>query len=591
MTIQQHASFDSTVAKLNATSKLVKAFEATNAKRAAKGLGMTLMAVSLAACGSDSDPVAIIEEIGAGDVTDVTDAAEVAPVVVDTLTTIEAQASTLLATIALSDIAVNAATIAAAADSEVMNFNNVTLATAIAPATVAAATTNFDATAAGLQNEIDPATATLGRDAPLRGLDASNGIGTYATTTFATLANMLLNDTAVTAAQITTLATADASLTAAFAFEAASDNSTVLAAQVAANGAALTTALQTTAAAAFAAIGTHTGTNNANTVLSGDNVAATAAEILAGEAALGAVIHNAILANNAVATTGYAAAFAALSAANQQIIIDAVTADMGTVLSLAAHNADANTGAITGFVLATDPEVLYTSAIAAVNGSGVVLAGPAQPSFAGTIMTITVGEIDTIVSAAEDQAIDAAMMAAYNSLLASIDAIAAADASSQIAAIEAGNVATLSLGADNIDINGLGASTGNDVFIFNEANGNLVIGSAATAAAPQNVLFGTGDDSVIILGEYTFVTITTAAQFAAIATTDLGEAGTTEIFVYQNATNGNTVLTVEDNAFDGSTTTGTAMTTLTLTDITWSGVDVTVIDGNTILSEVAAVIA
>ena len=182
-------------------------------------------------------------------------------------------------------------------------------------------------------------------------------------------------------------------------------------------------------------------------------------------------------------------------------------------------------------------------------------------------------------------------MAAYNSLLDSIDAITAADASSQIAAIEAAQTATVSLGADNIAIAGGAATTGNDVFIFNEANGNLTIGTAATAAAPQNVLFGTGDDSVIILGEYTFVTITTAAQFAAIATTDLGDASTTEIFVYQNATNGNTVLTVEDNSFDGSTTTNTAMTTLTMTDVTWSGVDVTVVDGNTILSEVAAVIA
>jgi hypothetical protein len=33
------------------------------------------------------------------------------------------------------------------------------------------------------------------------------------------------------------------------------------------------------------------------------------------------------------------------------------------------------------------------------------------------------------------------------------------------------------------------------------------------------------------------------------------------------------------------------MTTLTLTDITWTGVDVSVVEGNTILTEVAAVIA
>ena len=55
MTIQQHASFDSSAAELNATSKLVKAWESKNAKNAAKAGGISLMALSLAACGgSDS---------------------------------------------------------------------------------------------------------------------------------------------------------------------------------------------------------------------------------------------------------------------------------------------------------------------------------------------------------------------------------------------------------------------------------------------------------------------------------------------------------------------------------------------------------
>mgnify|MGYP000530401761 CR=1 FL=1 len=54
MTIQQHASFDSSVAELNATSKLVKAWESKNAKNAAKTGGVSLMALSLAACGGSS---------------------------------------------------------------------------------------------------------------------------------------------------------------------------------------------------------------------------------------------------------------------------------------------------------------------------------------------------------------------------------------------------------------------------------------------------------------------------------------------------------------------------------------------------------
>ena len=216
---------------------------------------------------------------------------------------------------------------------------------------------------------------------------------------------MLTNDTAVTAAQIATLAPADAALTAAFAFETASDSSAVLGAQVAANAAAALTAITTPAGAALAAIGTHTGTNAANTVLSGDNVVATATETLAGEAAFGAVIHAAILANNAVSTTGYAAAFAALAAVNQQIVLDAVTANMGSVAVVAATTVDANTGAITGFVAAIGPEVVMAAAVVAVNATapGVALFGtPAAPTAAGTRIIIAATELDTIVAAAED---------------------------------------------------------------------------------------------------------------------------------------------------------------------------------------------
>ena len=57
MTIQQHASFGAGTAELNATSKLMKAWEAKNAKHAARAGGLTLMAVSLAACGGSDDVV------------------------------------------------------------------------------------------------------------------------------------------------------------------------------------------------------------------------------------------------------------------------------------------------------------------------------------------------------------------------------------------------------------------------------------------------------------------------------------------------------------------------------------------------------
>ena len=63
MTIQQHASFDSSAAELNATSKLVKAWESKNAKNAAKAGGISMMALSLAACGgSDSTTTAVVAD-------------------------------------------------------------------------------------------------------------------------------------------------------------------------------------------------------------------------------------------------------------------------------------------------------------------------------------------------------------------------------------------------------------------------------------------------------------------------------------------------------------------------------------------------
>jgi len=60
MTIQQHASFDSSSAELNATSKLVKAWESKNAKNAAKAGGVSLMALSLAACGGSDETAAVV---------------------------------------------------------------------------------------------------------------------------------------------------------------------------------------------------------------------------------------------------------------------------------------------------------------------------------------------------------------------------------------------------------------------------------------------------------------------------------------------------------------------------------------------------
>ncbi len=59
MTIQNFASFEAETAETSATSKLVKAWEAKNAKRAVKASGLTLMALSLSACGGSDDAVVV----------------------------------------------------------------------------------------------------------------------------------------------------------------------------------------------------------------------------------------------------------------------------------------------------------------------------------------------------------------------------------------------------------------------------------------------------------------------------------------------------------------------------------------------------
>ncbi|MDC6454122.1 hypothetical protein PQY68_02565 [Planktomarina temperata] len=83
MTIQQHASFDSSAAELNATSKLVKAWESKNAKNAARAGGVSLMALSLAACGGSSDTVDITSDNAAAIVTALTTEAGVTYATVD----------------------------------------------------------------------------------------------------------------------------------------------------------------------------------------------------------------------------------------------------------------------------------------------------------------------------------------------------------------------------------------------------------------------------------------------------------------------------------------------------------------------------
>ena len=115
MTIQQHASFDSSAAELNATSKLVKAWESKNAKNAVKAGGISLMALSLAACGGSST-------------TAVVDVVDTTPVVDPAVTAAEAAQAAAEAAQAVAEAAQAAAEAELAAVNAPKSFTTTTAA-------------------------------------------------------------------------------------------------------------------------------------------------------------------------------------------------------------------------------------------------------------------------------------------------------------------------------------------------------------------------------------------------------------------------------------------------------------------------------
>ena len=361
---------------------------------------MTLMAVSLAACGS-SDPVAIIEEIGAVDDTDA--AADTADTTALAMTALQSQASTLLSTISASDAAVATASIAAGSSAAVMSASDLVLA----PATVALATAAFDTLAGIVAVQMDPTLAAAAADpATGDGLEASNAVGAYVNLA-STFATMLTAEQAVTQANITALTAAKAATAGAFAFEAASDANTVAVASVAlvdATNAALAaplpagtaaTAAQTAGMAGLNAVGAYLGGNSAAVLMDGDINPASAGEITAGQAAYGAVLHAAMLANDAAYATAYAATSAALQTADLDAMIAAVVVANTFVT-------DANTGLIT-----SDTDV-GASVLAMVGAAITTIPAASAVDFE---VALNVALTNATVAATSDQASDASIIA------------------------------------------------------------------------------------------------------------------------------------------------------------------------------------
>jgi hypothetical protein len=193
MTIQQHASFDSSAAELNATSKLVKAWESKNAKNAARAGGVSLMALSLAACGG-SDDVAV----------DIT--SDNAEILLAAVTAVDATATTV------AEVASNANAAGVTAGATAAN-DAIDQAIADAGITVAADATSAETIAAVAESD----NVSVADTAKTAALTAANGT-TYATVDAAFTAGSDTNNADAVAAALTDAggtahATVDAAIT------------------------------------------------------------------------------------------------------------------------------------------------------------------------------------------------------------------------------------------------------------------------------------------------------------------------------------------------------------------------------------------
>ena len=202
MTIQQHASFDSSAAELNATSKLVKAWESKNAKNAAKAGGISLMALSLAACGGSSDTGITQAQLDAEKAAATAAAAAQAAAEADATAAAAAQAA------AEADAAAAEAEAAAAAEAQAA-AEAAAAAAAVAQAAAEAAQAAAEAENAALTS---PVTVALTTDDDVPALSAGNDTVTGTSLTYEA-ADVIVDGSSTDADTLTVTATGDVSVT------------------------------------------------------------------------------------------------------------------------------------------------------------------------------------------------------------------------------------------------------------------------------------------------------------------------------------------------------------------------------------------
>jgi len=183
---------------MNATSKLVKAWESKNAKNAARAGGVSLMALSLAACGGSDDVAVDLTPFAQSDIDTAVAAANTAAAT--------AQAEAVAAAEAAVDLTTNDAEVVAAA---LTAANGTSYATVDAAYTAGSNTNNGDAVAAALTDAAGTAHATV--DAAVTSNDTA--IADAATTA----ANATAEATLVAGTGFDTVAALNAAYTAAIA--------------------------------------------------------------------------------------------------------------------------------------------------------------------------------------------------------------------------------------------------------------------------------------------------------------------------------------------------------------------------------------
>jgi hypothetical protein len=196
----------------------------------------------------------------------------------------------------------------------------------------------------------------------------------------------------------------------------------------------------------------------------------------------------------------------------------------------------------------------------------------------------TQAEVITVLGATYTATATSAIKADFDAVLDALDTVIAAQTAVAALEVEATVIELQNDGTNVVMATGTTAALSDDsdmVGYITDLDNSVTIGSSTES-------FGaSGTDSLIIAGEYTFETIT-EAQHDAIATVELGSASALEIFVYQDATSGDTVLHVERTAGEGNVE-GATMSTITLTDTTFADLSSLVADGVTILSSEAAI--